>query len=698
MSDYPPGTHIGPYVVKRTLSEGGMGRLLVVTAPTNDEELALKVIKWDEEDSLAYRAEGELRFQREGRLLEDLRRLKHPHILKFVTLGYHSEDRYLVTELLKGDTLFKLLATAMRTMDVTGEHAPSRLPVWLFRECATQLLDALETLHRHGIAHRDLKPDNVMTTEPSRTILTTGSLHLKLIDFGIGLAEDNARLTVRGMLGTYQYSAPELVSRADDTLEVLAQACARDRFALGLVLYELWTGKPFWQLAGRDQWAALKRAIQTFEELHDRASEELSTCPLKAVVIGLLHRLPEDRLHLREAIALTNGSVGVIEPASTGDLSGPVPYQGETYRSDVKPVSPPRVAAFQPPQAEVEVTPDLPKPPNMQPVSRPAMQVAKSAGLAVIVLFAIGGAFLGLRELTGGTLSPATVDGQGEPSTELGTLAVATVDDRQAGKREAQVAPTNTPAAVVDITNHQPPPPPLRPSSVALAPMNTTKTQGAREEVLSNAKAEREPQAHEAPTTAKPQTPLELQRLPKQPQMVTTTIGKKPVEPVSASPAVGGGPLPSAPVPEVSDRVAAVPTRKLVLSRSFLFERGDAAPENIEADGVKIRALRPNAPARAMEAGTVFSVSKCSPGSKCTVELLHFEGAISRYEGCSATPLVPKMEVKRGDVVCYLEDDSYLSVSVLARRSTDQSDLFSVDPISWRSIEILDYDRARKPQ
>jgi serine/threonine protein phosphatase PrpC len=159
------------------------------------------------------------RFQREA---EIGRRLDHPGILKIVDVDDNDKSRpYLVMEFLEGQTLEKLM---QRTRPLPEGDA---------LRIVSQILDALDYLHRQGVVHRDLKPQNIM-------ICNDGSV--RIMDFGIAKAAASRRITFGGFsptMGTPDYMAPEQVKgqRGDKQTDI---------YSVGAILYEMVTGRvPF---------------------------------------------------------------------------------------------------------------------------------------------------------------------------------------------------------------------------------------------------------------------------------------------------------------------------------------------------------------------------------------------------------------------------------------------------------------------
>jgi serine/threonine protein kinase len=167
------------------------------------------------------------RFEREARALAGL---SHPHICTLHDVGNEQGVRFLVMELLEGETLAARLEKGS-------------LPFDQILRIGIDIADALDAAHRRGVVHRDVKPGNIMLTKAG----------VKLLDFGLAkdpagvgaepptedspTATEHAPVTVEGaFVGTLRYMAPE-------QLEGGREADSRsDLFALGAVLYEMATG------------------------------------------------------------------------------------------------------------------------------------------------------------------------------------------------------------------------------------------------------------------------------------------------------------------------------------------------------------------------------------------------------------------------------------------------------------------------
>jgi hypothetical protein len=213
------GERIGRYEILAPLGAGGMGEVYSARDPQLDRPVAIKILT-------ASRATGSQleRFQREARAVA---RITHPHICTIYDVGDFAGVPFLVMELLEGETLADRL-----------ERGP--LPIDRALVSAGQIASALDAAHRKGVIHRDLKPGNVMVMASGVKLLDFGLAKLKDIDDAETLdrSTKSLRLTGQGtVLGTIPYMAPEQVEGR--------QADARtDIFALGVILYEMTSGRP----------------------------------------------------------------------------------------------------------------------------------------------------------------------------------------------------------------------------------------------------------------------------------------------------------------------------------------------------------------------------------------------------------------------------------------------------------------------
>jgi serine/threonine protein kinase len=148
------GTRLGPYEVVGPLGAGGMGEVYRARDTRLSREVALKVV-----GDTSTTAEAHERFEREARTVSQL---SHPNVCTVHDVGREGDLHYFVMELLEGESLDRRLARGA-------------LPVAEVLRIGAQIADGLAAAHARGIAHRDLKPGNVMITRSG----------VKLLDFGL---------------------------------------------------------------------------------------------------------------------------------------------------------------------------------------------------------------------------------------------------------------------------------------------------------------------------------------------------------------------------------------------------------------------------------------------------------------------------------------------------------------------------------
>jgi serine/threonine protein kinase len=206
----------GHYRILQKHAEGAMGTVWLAQDEKLDRTVALKVPLFTSDDTTRARA----RFQREAKAAAALR---HPNLCPVYEVGEVDGTPYLTMPFLQGKSL----------SDVGKDYL--RRPIRAAASLVRTLALALDEAHRQGVVHRDLKPSNILITTRGEPII---------MDFGLARlsAAGDARLTEPGViLGTLSYMAPE---QAGGDSKEIGPAC--DVYALGVILYELLTGRvPF---------------------------------------------------------------------------------------------------------------------------------------------------------------------------------------------------------------------------------------------------------------------------------------------------------------------------------------------------------------------------------------------------------------------------------------------------------------------
>jgi serine/threonine-protein kinase len=217
------GTKLAHYEITSHLGTGGMGEVYQATDSKLGRSVAIKLLP----EAFTHDADRAARFEREARVLASL---NHPNIAAIYGVEESANRRFLVMELVSGETLAERIQRGA-------------IPVEEALGIAAQITEALEAAHEQGVVHRDLKPANVKVTAEGR---------VKVLDFGLAKAfhEQTASASVSNsptlspaatmqgiILGTAAYMSPEQAKgRAVDR--------RTDIFAFGAVLYEMLTGVP----------------------------------------------------------------------------------------------------------------------------------------------------------------------------------------------------------------------------------------------------------------------------------------------------------------------------------------------------------------------------------------------------------------------------------------------------------------------
>lgn len=269
------------YHIEALIGRGGMGAVYRAADLVENRPVALKVLHFylDSETGAAL-----TRFRREFRVLA---RLDHPHIVRAYGYGIYNDSPYLVLEFLAGRTLSEELAA--------GSLSRSRLLL-----IARQICKALVHLHAQSIIHRDLKPGNLMLVSPNDAALVSTSVEeanvqVKLMDFGL-IRQTNLsmQLTQEGVaLGTVAYMAPEQA-------QGLPVDFRADLYALGVILYEMATGRP--PFVHENPAMILVQQLTTAPPSPRQINPDLDE-PLEQLILELLAKEPAQRPASTELVA-----------------------------------------------------------------------------------------------------------------------------------------------------------------------------------------------------------------------------------------------------------------------------------------------------------------------------------------------------------------------------------------------------------
>jgi len=257
---------IGKYLVCGRIDGGGQADVYRALHPTLDTEVAIK---------LGRKAVGRISEQRpllvaEGKMLA---KLDHPNLARVFDLDFHEDRPFLAMEYIRGVNL--------RAYPEQNALAPRKAAAIL-----AKVARAVAVVHRQGIVHMDIKPQNILIDEKDQP---------RLIDFGLAKVRHAWDDDGKGFGGTPAYMAPEQARG-----EAAAVGPRTDVFALGGVLYFLLTGQPPFRGSGISE--TLEHAGRAF---FDRKALEAPGIPssLRMIVLKAMALKPEERYHSAEEMA-----------------------------------------------------------------------------------------------------------------------------------------------------------------------------------------------------------------------------------------------------------------------------------------------------------------------------------------------------------------------------------------------------------
>jgi tetratricopeptide (TPR) repeat protein/tRNA A-37 threonylcarbamoyl transferase component Bud32 len=290
------------YAIEREIGAGGMATVYLAEDLKHQRKVAIKVLRSEITAAL-----GADRFHREIRIAAQL---EHPNVLTLIDSGDAEGMLYYVMPYISGESLREKLAK---------EH---ELPINEAVRILRDAVDALAHAHEKGVVHRDIKPDNVLLS----------GRHALVTDFGVAKAVSEAtgrdKLTTAGVsLGTPTYMAPEQAA-ADPHIDQRA-----DIYAIGVVAYELLTGRP--PFTGNTPQQVLSAHVT---ETPDPVTKHRQTVPpqLEQLVMRCLEKKPADRWQSAEellpALEAVSTPSGGITPTGTQPISG-FDYEAAARRS-----------------------------------------------------------------------------------------------------------------------------------------------------------------------------------------------------------------------------------------------------------------------------------------------------------------------------------------------------------------------------
>ena len=258
----------GCLAIQSKLGEGGMGAVYLAWDSKHDRPVAIKFLHPER----FVDREMVTRFKREGRKFA---RVKHPNLVKVYALGREQGLLYIASEYIEGQNLYEMVKTH-------GVTPPERA-----LEICRDVAQGLGCAHEERVIHRDLKPENIMVrTEDGRVVV---------LDFGIAkdLDASMALTKIGSYIGTPAYSPPEQIKGE----EVDHRA---DIFSLGVILYELLTGKQAFE--GRKTDDIFRKTIHERPVPANRINDQVAK-PVVELINRMIEKKPRKRFQSMNEVA-----------------------------------------------------------------------------------------------------------------------------------------------------------------------------------------------------------------------------------------------------------------------------------------------------------------------------------------------------------------------------------------------------------
>jgi serine/threonine protein kinase len=310
----------GKYQILARLGVGGMGEVFKVL---HIHLNAIRVIKLMRA-SIANEPGADDRFIREARLAT---RIQHPNVAALYDFSTLEDgSRYMVWEYIEGTNLHELIESR-------GPLSPRYAA-----RLAIEALHGLDAIHRAGIVHRDISPENIMIARAESADET-----VKLIDLGIakqGDSTDSARTQTGMFVGKWKYCSPEHLGMLDAGERIDGRA---DLYSFGIVLYEMLTGVPPFQ-ADTPHAYLLLHASETPRALREVNPANTASPELEALIFRALEKDRKKRFASAREFAQALERIAPTLDETAG-APPPLPSSAEVTAEPTK-VATPTVATF----------------------------------------------------------------------------------------------------------------------------------------------------------------------------------------------------------------------------------------------------------------------------------------------------------------------------------------------------------------
>ncbi len=309
--------------ILRPLGFGGMGEVYLAQHPRLPRQEALKILPAAMSADPEFRA----RFNREAEMAAAL---YHPHIVGIHDRGEFHGQLWISMDFIDGPDAGRLLR----------DQYPNGMPPWEVVEIVAAVADALDYAHGRGLLHRDVKPPNILLTNPER-----GRRLIVLADFGIArdAADSNGLTATNVTVGTVNYASPEQLMGAS----IDGRA---DQYALAATAYHLLSGSPMF--------GSSNAAVVIGQHLNSPpprlGDSRLALARLDPVLAKALSKNPADRFRTCTEFA---DALGQAAGAPVAVPLGPPPQQQMPRSPQAPAASPPPAAQAAPPSRHTAYLP-----------------------------------------------------------------------------------------------------------------------------------------------------------------------------------------------------------------------------------------------------------------------------------------------------------------------------------------------------